>query len=132
VSISLATALVVAAALVWSVTGGLHDAPTLSAAAIASGALTPLGAVAVVGVFGFAGPLVAGTAVADTIASFVSLDDLSPREALGTVAVGLGAAMAWNVLTWRVGLPSSSTQGSWAAWSAPRWSPRAPTTSAGG
>jgi PiT family inorganic phosphate transporter len=111
VSISVATALVVAAALAWSVTGGLHDAPTLSATAIASRALTPLGAVVVVGAFGFAGPLVAGTAVADTIASFVALDGLSSWAALGTVATGLGAAMAWNLLTWRVGLPSSSTHG---------------------
>jgi PiT family inorganic phosphate transporter len=111
VSISVATALVVAAALAWSVTGGLHDAPTLSATAIASRALSPLGAVVVVGAFGFAGPLVAGTAVADTIASFVALDGLSSWAALGTVATGLGAAMAWNLLTWRVGLPSSSTHG---------------------
>lgn len=107
----LATALVVAAALAWGLSGGLHDAPTLAAGAVASRALSPGAAVIVVGVAGFLGPMVAGTAVADTIAAFVTLDDLSPLAALGTVAAGIGAAIGWNLITWRVGIPSSSTQG---------------------
>jgi PiT family inorganic phosphate transporter len=54
---------------------------------------------------------VAGTAVAATIGSFVDLDGLSSDSALRTVAAGLAAAIAWNVLTWRLGIPASSTHG---------------------
>ncbi|MEW6581707.1 MAG: inorganic phosphate transporter [Actinomycetota bacterium] len=105
------TGTVVAIALLWAVSGGIHDAATLTASGIASRALAPRRAIAIVGVFGFAGPLVAGTAVATTIASFVDLDGLAPPSALGTVAAGLAAAIAWNVATWRLGIPASSTHG---------------------
>jgi PiT family inorganic phosphate transporter len=109
--VSAETAIVVVIALVWAVSGGVHDAGTLTAAGIASRALTPRAAIVIVGVFGFAGPLVAGTAVASTIGSFVDLSDLAPEWALRTVAAGLVAAIAWNVVTWRLGIPASSTHG---------------------
>lgn len=105
------TAAVVAAALVWAVSGGLHDTATLTAAAIASRALTPIRAVALVGGFGFLGPLVVGTAVASTIATFVNLSGLTASEGLRVVAAGVVAAMAWNLLTWLLGIPASSTHG---------------------
>ncbi len=105
------TAIVVAIALVWAVSGGVHDAGTLTASGIASRALTPRRAIAIVAVFGFAGPLVAGTAVAATIGSFVDLSGLPPESALRTVAAGLAAAIGWNVVTWRAGIPASSTHG---------------------
>lgn len=105
------TAIVVAVVLVWAVSGGVHDAGTLTASGIASRALTPRWAIVVVGVFGFAGPLVAGTAVATTVGSFVDLSGLEPDSALRTVAAGLVAAIAWNVVTWRLGIPASSTHG---------------------
>ena len=46
-----------------------------------------------------------------TIGSFVYLEGLSPDSALRTLAAGLAAAIAWNVLTWRLGIPASSTHG---------------------
>lgn len=105
------TAIVVAIVLVWAVSGGIHDAGTLTASGIASRALSPRRAIALVGVFGFLGPLVAGTAVAATIGSFVDLSGLPPGSALWTIGAGLAAAITWNVLTWRAGIPASSTHG---------------------
>lgn len=105
------TAIVVAIVLIWAVSGGVHDTGTLTATGIASRALTPRHAIVIVGVFGFVGPLVAGTAVATTIGSFVDLSDLPPSSALWTVAAGLAAAIVWNVVTWRAGIPASSTHG---------------------
>src|SRR5262245_58517546 len=103
--------MVVGIVLVWAVSGGVRDAGTLTASGIASRALTPRWAIAIVAVFGFAGPLVAGTAVATTVGSFVDLGGLAPDSALRTIAAGLAAAIAWNVLTWRLGIPASSTHG---------------------
>jgi PiT family inorganic phosphate transporter len=109
--VSVETAIVVAVVLIWGVSGGVHDAGTLTASGIASRALSPRRAILIVGVFGFAGPLLAGTAVAETVGSFVDLGGLTPDSALRTIAAGLVAAIAWNVLTWRAGIPASSTHG---------------------
>lgn len=56
------TATVVGVVLAWAVSSGVHDTGTLTASASASRAIPPRGALALVCVFGFAGPLVAGTA----------------------------------------------------------------------
>jgi PiT family inorganic phosphate transporter len=105
------TGIVVAVALAWAVSGGVHDAGTLTASGIASRALSPRAALVIVCVFGFAGPLVAGTAVATTVASFVDLSGLGSDAALRTIVAGLVAAIVWNVMTWRLGIPASSTHG---------------------
>ena len=60
-------------------TNGFHDAANIVATLIASRAMQPMQAVILVGVFEFLGPLLGGTAVANTIGSFVNLSDL-PRE----------------------------------------------------
>ena len=109
--VSPGTSIVVALAILWAISGGVHDAGTLTATGIASRALSPRAALAIVGVFGFAGPLLAGTAVATTIASLVDLGGLAPGDALCVLAAALVAATAWNVLTWRLGIPASSTHG---------------------
>jgi PiT family inorganic phosphate transporter len=102
---------VVAIVLVWAASGGIHDAGTLTASGIASRAMSPRLAIGLVAVFGFVGPLVAGTAVAETIGSFVDLGGLAPGAALWTIAAGMTAAILWNVVTWRAGIPASSTHG---------------------
>jgi PiT family inorganic phosphate transporter len=109
--VSAGTGTVVALVLIWAVSAGVHDAGTMTASGIASRALPPRAALAIVAIFGFAGPLLVGTAVATTVASTVDLSGLSSDEALRTIAAALGAAIAWNVLTWRLGIPASSTHG---------------------
>ena len=104
--LSLAAILVV---LLFEYTNGFHDAANIIATVIASRAMTPVQAVLVVAFFEFLGPLLGGTAVANTIGKFVSLDDLGQVLALSVVLCGLLGAIAWNLLTWWYGIPSSSS-----------------------
>lgn len=95
--------------LAFEYTNGFHDAANIIATVIASRAMTPVQAVLVVGFFEFLGPLLGGTAVANTLGTFVTLDDLDRELALVVVLCGLVGAIAWNLLTWWYGIPSSSS-----------------------
>lgn len=64
----------VAVVLIFDYTNGFHDASNIIATPIASRALTPVQAVAIVATFEFLGPLLGGTAVANTIGKFVDLE----------------------------------------------------------
>jgi PiT family inorganic phosphate transporter len=76
---------------------------------IASRAMTPAQAVIIVGVFEFLGPLLGGTAVANTIGKFVALDGVAPILSLSILLCGLIGAIVWNLGTWYFGIPSSSS-----------------------
>ncbi len=95
--------------LVFEYTNGFHDAANIIATVIASRAMTPMQAVLTVGFFEFLGPLLGGTAVANTIGSFIRLDDIDRVASLIIVLCGLSGAIAWNLLTWWRGIPSSSS-----------------------
>lgn len=95
--------------LLFDYTNGFHDAANIIATVIASRAMTPVQAVLVVGLFEFLGPLLGGTAVADTIGGFVDLQDMRATLTLPIVLSGLLGAIAWNLVTWRLGIPSSSS-----------------------
>ncbi len=95
--------------LVFDYTNGFHDAANIVATVIASRAMTPVQAVVVVGFFEFLGPLLGGTAVANTIGSFVALDGIEPVLALSVLLCGLIGAIVWNLGTWYFGIPSSSS-----------------------
>jgi PiT family inorganic phosphate transporter len=95
--------------LVFEYTNGFHDAANIIATVIASRAMTPVQAVLLVAFFEFLGPLLGGTAVANTIGKFITLDDLDRTLALVIVLCGLSGAIAWNILTWAFGIPSSSS-----------------------
>ncbi len=95
--------------LLFDFTNGFHDASNMVASVIASRAMTPAQSVLIVGFFTFLGPLLGGTAVANTIGKFVVLDDLPTELSLAVVICGLFAATFWNLLTWWRGLPSSSS-----------------------
>jgi PiT family inorganic phosphate transporter len=95
--------------LVFDYTNGFHDAANIVASVIASRAMTPVQAILVVAVFEFLGPLLGGTAVANTIGKFVDLDGVDAVLALQILVCGLFGAIAWNLLTWWRGIPSSSS-----------------------
>lgn len=95
--------------LCFDYTNGFHDAANVIATVIASRAMTPVQAVLIVGTFEFLGPLLGGTAVANTIGGFIVLDDLGKTLALTIVLCGLVGAIAWNLGTWWFGIPSSSS-----------------------
>ncbi len=98
-------AIAIAMAIAFAATNGLHDASNAIATLVATRAATPAQAIAMASVFNLLGPLLVGAAVADTIGGIVTV---APAAATAVIGSGLAAAVAWNVLTWRLGLPSSS------------------------
>ena len=98
-------ALAVLLAIAFAATNGLHDASNAIATLVATRAATPGQAIAMAAVCNLLGPLLLGAAVADTIAGIVTV---SPSAAVAVIGSGLAAAVAWNLFTWRLGLPSSS------------------------
>ena len=86
-------------------TNGFHDTANAIATSVATRALTPRYAIVMATAFNFIGAF-AGTAVAKTIGSGL-VDDSTSTTAV--VAAALIGAIAWNLLTWRQGLPSSSS-----------------------
>ena len=104
--LAVATVVVV---LIFDYTNGFHDAANIVATVIASRAMTPAQAVLLVGFFEFLGPLLGGTAVADTIGKFVALDGVAPVLSLSILLCGLIGAIVWNLGTWYFGIPSSSS-----------------------
>lgn len=103
------TIVAVGVVLVFDYTNGFHDAANIVATVIASRAMTPGQAVLLVGFFEFLGPLLGGTAVANTIGKFVTLDGVAPSVALSVLLCGLLGAITWNLVTWWKGIPSSSS-----------------------
>ncbi len=100
-------ALVVAIALAFAfaATNGVHDASNAVATLIATRAARPRYALALAAVFNLLGPLLVGAAVARAIGGIVTIGS---AEAVEVIAAGLLAAVVWNLLTLRWGLPSSS------------------------
>jgi len=95
--------------LLFDVTNGFHDASNMIATVVASRAMTPIQAVVVVGTFHFIGPILGGTAVANTIGKFVDVSSLDVVVSLTIILCGLSGAIFWNLLTWWFGIPSSSS-----------------------
>jgi PiT family inorganic phosphate transporter len=99
----------VAVVLLFDYTNGFHDASNIIATPIASRALTPIQAVVIVATFEFLGPILGGTAVANTIGKFVNLEDVTAILSVTVILCGLSGAIFWNLLTWWFGIPSSSS-----------------------
>lgn len=100
---------VVAFALGFDYTNGFHDAANAIATSVSTRALTPRAALIMAAVFNLVGALL-GTEVAQTIAEdIISIGGVSSQEALIIVLSALIGAIVWNLITWRLGLPSSST-----------------------
>src|SRR5438045_2484492 len=96
---------VVLMAVIFEYTNGFHDAANAIATVVSTKVLTPRQAIAMAAVFNLTGALLGG-AVASTVGK--GLVDTNVVT-LGTVLCALIAAFAWNIVTWWVGLPSSSS-----------------------
>jgi PiT family inorganic phosphate transporter len=95
----------IALAVAFAATNGLHDASNAIATLVATRAARPGQAIVLASVFNLLGPLLVGAAVAETIGGIVAV---SSTAAIAVIGAGLTAAVAWNLITWRLGLPSSS------------------------
>jgi inorganic phosphate transporter, PiT family len=96
---------VIVTALAFDFTNGFHDTANAMATSIATRALKPRVAVGLSAVLNFAGAFIS-IAVATTIAEDIVAQDLLSLEVL---FAGLLGAIMWNLLTWALGLPSSSS-----------------------
>jgi PiT family inorganic phosphate transporter len=101
--------LTIVAVVIFDFTNGFHDASNMVATLVASRAMTPGSAALLVGGFTFLGPIIGGTAVADTLGGIVDLGAVPVATALTIIAAAILGAIAWNIVTWRLGLPSSSS-----------------------
>src|SRR5438094_3599941 len=97
--------IVVVVALGFDFTNGFHDTANAVATSVSTRALTPRMAVAVSAVANLAGAFVT-TAVAKTVGKGLIDTGLATEK---TVLAALIGAIAWNLVTWWLGLPSSST-----------------------
>jgi len=97
---------VVLVALCFDYTNGFHDAANAIATSVSTRALTPRIALVLAAVMNFVGALL-GQEVAHTVSDVIS----PPTGNAGLVIVlaGLLGAIAWNLITWYFGLPSSSS-----------------------
>ena len=93
-------------ALGFDYTNGFHDAANAIATSVSTRALTPRAALALSAVFNLAGSLISVN-VANTVGSIID----APENSHGLVVVfsAVIGAIAWNLITWYFGLPSSSS-----------------------
>jgi PiT family inorganic phosphate transporter len=96
---------VIVLGLIFEFVNGFHDAANAVATVVATRVLPPNAAVVMAGVMNFLGAI-SGTAIASAVGKGI----VDPRAVTqATVAAGLIAAILWDLTTWYVGLPTSSS-----------------------
>jgi len=103
---SAAVVAIIAIALAFDFFNGFHDAANSIATVVSTRVLTPRLAVAWAAFFNFAAFLIFGTAVASAIAKDVVVQDVLSNK---MIFAGLIGAIAWDIITWLLGLPTSSS-----------------------
>ena len=96
---------IIVLALIFDYINGFHDAANAIATIVATKVLTPFQAVVWAAFFNFLAYWVFGFGVADTVAKTANTMDIT----LVVILAGLIAAIIWNLLTWWLGIPSSSS-----------------------
>src|SRR5690348_14486811 len=102
-----AVVVVITLAMAFNYTNGFHDAANAIATSVSTRALTPRVALLLAAVFNLAGSFL-GVKVAKTVGSGI-IEAPEGHRGLVLVAAALIGATLWNLLTWRLGLPSSSS-----------------------
>lgn len=101
--------LTIALALFFDFTNGFHDTANAMATPIATGALKPKVAVLLAAVLNLVGAFLS-TEVAKTISGgIINEGDISSTILPAVIFAGLIGAITWNMITWLLGLPSSSS-----------------------
>ncbi len=101
---------IIALALIFDFINGFHDAANSIATIVSTKVLTPFQAVVWAAIFNFAAFFIfKDHGVADTVSKTVHSNELDKHIMLVVVFSGLIAAIAWNLLTWWFGIPSSSS-----------------------
>ncbi len=96
----------IAASLVFDFLNGFHDSSNIVATVISSRAMKPRTALYMTAIAEFTAPFIFGVAVANTVGSEL----IAPHAITTTVILaGMLAAIIWNLITWLIGMPSSSS-----------------------
>ena len=96
---------VVLAAIIFEYSNGFHDAANAIATVVSTKVMTPRQAIAMAAFFNLTGALLGGAVAATVGKGLVDTNVVT----MATVLCALIAAFAWNMTTWWVGLPSSSS-----------------------
>src|SRR5918911_3230893 len=102
--------LIITVALVFDYINGFHDAANSIATVVSTRVLSPGVAVIWAAFFNFVAFAVLGTRVAKTIGGdMVNINLVSQDMRLYVLLAGLLGAIIWNLITWYLGLPTSSS-----------------------
>lgn len=102
--------LIIVVALIFDYVNGFHDAANSIATVVATRVLSPGVAVAWAAFFNFVAFLVFGTAVAKTIGGdMVDIGKIPASDQLFVLLAAVLGATIWNLITWYLGLPTSSS-----------------------
>ena len=96
---------IIVLALIFDYINGFHDAANSIATIVSTKVLSPFQAVLWAAFFNFLAYWVFGFGVADTVAKTANTMDIN----LIVILAGIIAAISWNLLTWWLGIPSSSS-----------------------
>ena len=97
--------IVVATALAFDFTNGFHDTANVVATSISTRAMAPRLAVGYASLLNFVGAFISLKVAATVASDVVNPEDITLLVVFG----GLVGAIAWNLITWYFGLPSSSS-----------------------
>jgi inorganic phosphate transporter, PiT family len=98
-------AIVVVTALAFGFTNGFHDTANVIGTSISTKAMSPRMAVAYTSILNFVGAFISLEVATTIAADVIDAGDISPT----VVFAGVIGAIAWNLITWYYGLPSSSS-----------------------
>lgn len=101
----LALAVIIVLGLSFDFVNGFHDTANAIATSVATRVLTPGQAVSMAAVLNVVGAMT-GTAVASTVGRGIVPPEVATQQLVGSALI---AAIAWNLFTWRLALPSSSS-----------------------
>lgn len=96
-------------AVVFDFLNGFHDSSNIVSTMISSRALAPRTALAITAICEFCGPFLFGVAVASTIGHGVLNMPVNPADSVPLILAALFSAVLWNLFTWYLGIPSSSS-----------------------
>ncbi len=101
---------IILVALAFDYTNGMHDAANSIATVVSTRVLSPRMAVIWAAFFNFVAFLIFSTGVAKTIGfGMIDTSIIDPQAAVRVIFAGLLGAIGWNLFTWSLGLPSSSS-----------------------
>jgi inorganic phosphate transporter, PiT family len=104
--ISAIVIVIIGLALLFDFLNGFHDAANAIATVVVTRVLTPLQAVALSGLANFAGYFIFGVAIANTVGNGIIVP---AQVTLNIILAALVGAILWNIMTWILGLPTSSS-----------------------